>query len=213
MNDMNDEKEKPMTDLVEAVAHDPAIHELLARRWSPRAFDRARPVEREKIAALIEAARWAPSCFNDQPWRFVIADRAQDRAAWQAVADCLTGANPKWAINAPLLIAVVAAPRFGHNDKPNRWAQYDSGAAALSMALQAEALGLAAHQMGGFEREALATALAIPADHTAMAVMAVGYRAQPAVLPEDLAARETAPRTRKAPQENFFAGRWGRPAV
>lgn len=202
-----------MTDLTEPGAPPAALHDLLARRSSPRAFDRERVVERAQIAALIEAARWAPSCFNDQPWRFVVANRTEDRTAWQAMVDCLTGANPRWALNAPLLIAVVAAPRFGHNDKPNRWAHYDCGAAALSMALQAEALGLVAHQMGGFDRDRLARALAIPADHTAMAVIAVGYRAPAAVLPDDLAARESAPRTRKPPQENFFAGRWGRPAV
>lgn len=203
----------PLTDLTAHAPSHATLHDLLARRSSPRAFDRDRPVAREQIASLIEAARWAPSCFNDQPWRFVIAERTRDPAAWQAVVDALTGANPQWATNAPVLVVVVAAPRFGHNDKPNRWAQYDSGAAALSMALQAAALGLIAHQMGGFDGDRLAQVLGIPTDHTAMAVMAVGYQAPASVLPDDLAARESAPRTRKPPEENFFAGRWGRPAV
>lgn len=207
MNDLS-----PVATANPAATQEP-IDELLARRWSPRAFARDRAVSRAQLIALAEAARWAPSCFGEEPWRYVICDRNVARAQWEAVLAALTGANPTWAAHAPVLIAIVAAPRFSHNDKPNRWAQYDTGAASMSMALQAAALGLAAHQMGGFDSDRLRAALDIPADHTPMAVMAVGYATAADTLPPDLAAREIAPRKRRALSENFFAGRWAQPLV
>ncbi len=139
------------------------IHDLLATRWSPRAFDATRAVTREQISALIEAARWAPSCFGNEPWRFLVWDRATDDAGWQRAFDCLSAGNQIWVKNVPLLFAAVADPAFDHNGKPNRWAQYDTGAAAENLVLQAVALGLAAHQMGGFDAERLHAEFGIPA--------------------------------------------------
>lgn len=186
------------------------IHELLARRWSPRAFNASKPVSREQVLALVEAARWAPSCYGDEPWRFLVWDRHRDEAAWRRAYDCLGEGNRKWVINAPLLLAAVASSAFDHNGKPNRWAQYDTGAAGLSLCLQACALGLAAHQMGGFDAEKLRQEFAIPEDYIPMAMIAVGYRANPDVLEGDYFEREVAPRRRKPLEARFFEGAWGK---
>jgi nitroreductase len=188
------------------------IHDLLAARWSPRAFDPARPVTREQIAALIEAARWAPSCYGDEPWRFLVWDRATDEAGWQRAFDCLAPANQGWVKNVPLLLAAVAAPVFDHSGKPNRWAHYDTGAAAENLVLQAVALGLVAHQMGGFDADKLRVSFSIPDDCMPMAMIAVGYQATPDLLAEEVRARELAPRARKPHETRFFAGTWGVPA-
>lgn len=187
------------------------IHDVLARRWSPRAFDPARPLSREQIMSLCEAARWAPSCFGDEPWRFVVCDRASDETAWRAAWGCLAEKNQRWAQQAPLLIAVIAAGTFTHNGKPNRWAQYDTGAAAENMCLQATALGLSAHQMGGFDADQVRAAFAIPADYHCMAMMAVGYQAPPGTLAEEFREAERAERRRQPLGSRFCAGHWDTP--
>ncbi len=189
------------------------IHELIARRWSPRSFDPERPVGREALLALMEAARWAPSCYGDQPWRYLVADRFADPAGWEAVFACLAEQNRRWAGAAPLLLVACADTRFGFSGEPNRWGAYDTGAASENLCLQAVALGLAAHQMGGFDAEALRRACAIPPRFEPMAVIAVGHPAGPDRLPPDLRERETAPRERRPLGERFFRARWGEPAV
>lgn len=187
------------------------IHDLLARRWSPRAFDAAKGISREQVLALVEAARWAPSCFGDEPWRLVVWDRARDAASWQKAFDCLAESNQAWVKNTPLLIAVGADPQFRHNGKDNRWAPYDSGAAGLSLCLQAVALGLAAHQMGGFDAQRLRDTFSIPAHIQLMSMIAVGYQAEPDVLTGEVRGREIAPRNRRPLGEIFFESRWGMP--
>ena len=188
------------------------INELLARRWSPRAFDARRSVTPSQITALLEAARWAPSCNGDEPWRFLMWNRATDASRWQTAFDCLSDNNKKWVRNAPLLFLSCAGSVFEHNGKPNRWGQHDTGMAALSLALEAVAQGLAAHQMGGFDADKARTAFEIPADYTPMAMIAVGYQAEPDVLDEETRAKELKPRGRKAIGERFYAGAWGSPA-
>ncbi|MEO1767142.1 nitroreductase family protein [Thiobacter aerophilum] len=187
------------------------IHELLARRFSPRAFDPTRPVSPAAVAALLEAARWAPSCYGDQPWRFLVWNRSDDPQGWQAAFDCLAEGNQVWVKDVPVLLAALALPTFRHNGQPNRWAQYDTGAAAMSLALQAVALGLAAHQMGGFDAQRLKTTFGVPAEVMPMAMIAVGYQGDPARLSGELREREMAPRTRLSLGEIAFQGRWGTP--
>ena len=185
------------------------IADLIARRWSPRAIDPDRAVSREHLLALLEAARWAPSCFGDQPWRYLVWDRFRDPAGWREAFECLAEGNQAWVINAPVLLLAVAAPNFGHNDKPNRWAQYDTGAASENLCLQATALGLVAHQMGGFDPDQARVRFNIPADHTCMAMIAVGYPGSVEVLPDALRERELAPRERKPLDRIAFEGGWG----
>jgi nitroreductase len=186
------------------------VHDLIARRWSPRAYDRDRPVTREQVLALLEAARWAPSCFGDEPWRFLVWDRVRDEAAWRRAFDCLGEGNRKWVINAPLLLAAIANTAFDHNGKPNRWAQYDTGAASENLCLQACALGLAAHQMGGFDAGKLKQEFAIPEGYTPMAMIAVGHPASAEILEPDHRERELGPRRRKPMETRFFEGAWGK---
>ncbi|MCE3001017.1 MAG: nitroreductase family protein [Betaproteobacteria bacterium] len=186
------------------------INELAARRWSPRAYDGERPVSHQHITALIEAARWAPSCFGAEPWRFLVWNRADDAAGWQAAFDCLSPSNHKWAHRAPLLMLACAATHFEHNGQPNRWAQYDTGMAALSLSLEAVAQGLVAHQMGGFDIAKVRAAFSIPEDFTPMAMVAVGYQAEAdTIADEETRQKELKPRARKPVGERFYRGRWG----
>lgn len=189
------------------------IHDLIANRWSGRAYDSAKPVNREQTLSLLEAARWAPSCYGDQPWRFVVWNKAEDSASWQAAFDTLAPGNQGWVKDAPLLVLTCADTLFNHNGNPNRHAQYDTGAAAENLCLQAEALGLMAHQMGGFDADKMRTVAAVPAQFTLMAMIAVGYPADPASFSEEVAQRETAARKRRELGELFFAGTWGNPAA
>ncbi len=187
-----------------------AINDLLAKRWSPRAFDVQRGVSPAQVTALIEAARWAPSCNGAEPWRFLSWNRADDAAGWQQAFDCLSENNRKWVKNVPLLFLACAGAVFEHNGKPDRWAQYDTGMASLSLTLEAVAQGLAAHQMGGFDADKARAAFAIPADFTPMAMIAVGYQAAPEALDdEETRQKELRPRARKPLAERFYAGRWG----
>ena len=185
------------------------IHDLFVRRWSTRAFDLKRPVSREQLFALLEAARWAPSCNGDEPWRYLVWDRGRDPEGFQKAFDCLSENNRKWVKNVPLLMLSCAGSAFGATGKPNRWTQHDTGAASVSLALQATAMGLMAHQMGGFDAEKARAAFAIPADYTPMAMIAIGYQAEPDVLDEETKKKELAPRARKPLAERFFEGGWG----
>ena len=184
------------------------IADLIARRWSPRAIDRDQPVSREQLLALLEAARWAPSCFGDQPWRYLVWDRFHDATAWQQAFECLAEGNQIWVRNAPVLLLSVAAPHFGHNNQLNRWAEYDTGAASENLCLQATALGLVAHQMGGFDSDKAKATFNIPADHTCMAMIAVGHPGSIDVLPGTLREKEQAPRERKPLAQIVFEGAW-----
>lgn len=190
-----------------------AIDATIAARWSGRAFDPARAVSREQTLALFEAARWAPSCYGAQPWRFICWNRLEDAARWQRAFDCLTPGNQLWVKNAPLLLLVVTDSLFRHNGEPNRWAQYDAGAAAENLCLQASHAGLMAHQMGGFDPERLRAAFDVPAQFVLMTMIAVGHPAAIDQLDDEARARELAPRQRHPLGELFFSGAWGNPAA
>ena len=193
------------------------IADLIANRWSPRAFDAAKPVSQAQIIALLEAARWAPSCFGDQPWRFLICQKNSnqnaDTEAWQQAFDCLASSNQTWVQAAPILMLTCANTLFGHNQQPNRWAQHDTGAAAENLCLQASHMGLSAHQMGGFNADLAREKFAIPAQYTPMAMIALGYAGDPNQLPDELKQRELAERKRKPLGELFFTDAWGKSVV
>ncbi|PKO50115.1 MAG: nitroreductase [Betaproteobacteria bacterium HGW-Betaproteobacteria-20] len=187
------------------------INETIANRWSGRAYDAGKSVSHVQIITLLEAARWAPSCFGDQPWRFIVWDKYADAAAWQKAFDCLVPGNQDWVKDAPLLMLVCADSLFNHNQTPNRWAQYDTGAAAENLCLQASSMGLMAHQMGGFNADKTRENFAIPAQFTPMAMLCVGYAADITTLEGDILNRETATRSRRPLSELFFAESWGQP--
>jgi nitroreductase len=187
------------------------IHELIANRWSGRAYDASKPVSHGQVIALLEAARWAPSCFGDQPWRFLVWDKNTDEKSWQQAFDCVVPGNQTWVKQSPILMLSCADTLFGHNQSPNRWGQYDTGAAAENLCLQAAHLGLIAHQMGGFNADLAREKFNIPAQYTPMAMLAVGYEGDANALPDDLKTRELAERKRKALGELFFDGVWDKP--
>ncbi|MDI1298027.1 nitroreductase family protein [Methylotenera sp.] len=194
--------------------HNPAItqvniDETLANRWSGRAYDAAKSVSAEQITALLEAARWAPSCFGDQPWRFVVWDKNADAQSWQQAFDCLAPSNQSWVKDSSVLFLVCADSLFNHNQQPNRWAQYDTGAAAENLCLQASSMGLMAHQMGGFNVDLTRDKFSIPAQFTPMAMVCVGFAADIATVTGEALARETAARSRRPLNELFFANSWG----
>ncbi|TLM68854.1 MAG: nitroreductase [Deltaproteobacteria bacterium] len=173
-------------------------------RWSPRAFADT-PLSETQLAALFEAARWAPSCYNEQPWLFVYAVTAEDRARF---AEALLPANRVWAPHAPLLLFLLCRRQFAHDGKDNRHAAFDAGAAWMALALQARKLGLHAHAMAGFSRQKAYEILGAPADeYDIMAAVAVGYRGDREALPADVAARE-APNGRKPPEAVARQGRF-----
>ena len=184
------------------------IDELLRRRWSPRLFEDRR-VEHEKILSLLEAARWAPSSNNDQPWYYLVFDDA-DEEALQRAQGCLVPGN-SWATKAPVLLLSVTRNHWSNKNVPNRHAQHDTGAASAYLVLQAVKLGLVAHQMAGFDADKARAEFQIPNGFTPMAMIAVGYpyRGDLNSLDEKTRTRELGERLRRPLSETAFAGKWG----
>lgn len=180
--------------------------DVLKQRWSPRAFA-ARPVADDKVHGLFEAARWAPSCYNDQPWTFLLTRRGLDLAHQQLLA-CLMPANQAWAATAPLLVLNTVRSNFLHNGKPNRWAFYDLGLAVGNLLSEATHLGLYVHQMAGFDSALAHRTLGLPDSHEAVAVMAVGYLGEAASLPAGVEEKSPDQRERKPHAELLYTGHW-----
>jgi nitroreductase len=185
------------------------IHDIIQNRWSTRAFDADKDISLPLLTTLIEATRWSSSCFNDQPWRYIICAKSRNEDKWNDLLGCLVEKNQQWAKNAPVLILAVAMENFTHNGKPNRWAQYDTGAASYGLCLQAVSMGLFVHQMGGFDVDKARSNLDLPADCMPMSVMAVGYKSSTDILDEELKAFELSERSRKPQNECFYFGSFG----
>ena len=182
---------------------------LFHSRWSPRSFT-DRDVSPADLAKVFEAARWAASSYNEQPWRFIAGVR--NSPTYKKIFDTLMPFNQLWAASAPVLILGAANTKFSHNDSPNRVALYDLGAAGSYLTLQAASLGLAAHQMAGFDADAARKAFEIPDDYLIGAVIALGYQGEPDKLPnEQFKSQETSPRSRKPLKEIVFSA-WDTPA-
>lgn len=188
---------------------DRPILEILSRRWSGRAIDPKRPVAPVTLATLLEAARVAPSCFNEQPWRFLVFG-GDDLEALDQARSCLVDGNA-WAKKAPLLLLSVAAERWEKDGSPNRHAQHDVGLASENLALQAIAEGLVVHFMAGFDAARARALFGIPEGFTPMAMIAVGFPGNLEDLTPKQRDRELAPRRRKPVSEIAFASRWSRP--
>ena len=186
------------------------IHELIRKRWSPRAFS-DKPVSAEILNSLFEAARWAPSSNNEQPWAYLVAPK-DDTENFQKMLSVLVEFNVNWAKGAPVLALSVAKLAFAKGDSPNRHAFHDVGSATSQLTLEAVSRGLLVHQMAGYDVGKARTAFNIPADWEPVAAMAIGHPGDPASLPSPYKERETAPRARKPITEFVMSGQWGHTA-
>jgi nitroreductase len=187
-----------------------AIHKLLMNRRSPRAFS-DEPVESEKLLSLFEAARWSPSSANEQPWRFIVATK-DDSQVFSALVESLSEGNRRWAERAPLLVLALAQSTYTRTGRPYRHSWYDLGQSIAFLSIQATALGLAVHQMGGYDADKTRQLLSIPEGFEPVIMFAVGYPGEPESLPDDLRKREQAPRSRKPLQDFVYTEEWGKPS-
>jgi nitroreductase len=185
------------------------VHQLIRERWSPRAFAE-KPIPKDVLRSLFEAARWAPSSNNEQPWAYLVATK-DDKENFDKMLGVLVEFNAGWAKNAVVLAIAVAKLAFPNNI-PNRNAQYDTGAASALLSVEATARGLVVHQMAGFDAEKARQVFAIPAGWEPLAALAIGYPGDPDSLPSKLKDRELAPRTRKPISEFVMSGSWGHTA-
>ena len=190
---------------------DHPIQEVLTDRWSPYGLDPSRPVSAEDLCGVLEAARWAASSYNEQPWRYIVATR-DDEAEFARMLACLVEANQSWAKNAAVLLLGVVGMKFARNGKPNRAAVHDLGLAAGNLSIEATARGLSVHQMIGIEPEVARSTYGIPEDFEPYTALAIGYAADPSTLPDALRDRDTAARQRRSLAEFVFGGRWGQPS-
>jgi len=195
---MQDELDPEVTPYREA---EHAIDPAFLNRWSPRAFS-PEPVDDETLMGVFEAARWAASSFNEQPWRFLLARSEKDRATF---LNFLAPPNQVWAKNAPVLVLIVSKKTFSHNGQPNAVFAFDAGTCSGYLTLQASLSGLIAHGMAGFDRDKARTALNIPEDFDPLAVFAIGKHGDKNTLPPDVQAREV-PSGRRPVRESVMEG-------
>lgn len=183
------------------------ILSVLAERWSPYVYE-PRVIEPEKLVAILEAARWAASSYNEQPWRFILAVR-QNEAEFARAVDCLMEANQPWARNAGALLLTVVSRNFVRNGSPNRVAEHDLGLAVGNLCAQATELGLSVHQMGGVNLSKVRLAYAVPDGFDPVTAIAIGYTGKPEQASAELVARDAQPRSRRPLNETVFSGKWG----
>lgn len=187
------------------------INSLIAKRWSPRVFDPNKQVTNQQILSICEAARWAPSCSNQQPYKYIIWNRNTNSVDFNRAFDTLDRGNKNWVKNCPILLVAIADTKFD-NGSFNNWAEYDTGAASENICLQATSLGLFAHQMAGFDVVKLKKNFDIPPSYKPMAMIAIGYKSDDlSLVDERYQKMELSERTRKPLQENFFDSKWKNP--
>lgn len=185
------------------------INKNIEKRWSPRAFKAEAPNQKE-LLSLLEAARWAPSSFNEQPWRFFIGVKGAGNT-YDKIFKSLNEFNQEWAINAPILLLAVGKTHFSHNDAENKHYAYDTGAAMALLAVQAAEQGIYIHQMAGFSKEKAREIFSIPEGYVPVVTAAIGYPGDPEMLNQKQQKAETAPRKRKDIDEIVFQSSWGQP--
>lgn len=198
----------PNLNHVKFAVTDAPIQKLILERWSPRAFS-DKPVSFEDLKTIFIAGSWAASSYNEQPWRFLIGFKGDE--AYTKIFRSLAPQNQAWAKDAPVLYATFAKKTFSHNAAPNGSAPHDVGAASATISLEATALGLHTHGMGGFDRDLLRASFGVPSEFDPVACWALGYLGDPANLPENYQLPEQQPRARKPLSEIVFSA-WEKPA-
>jgi len=193
--------------MTKTVSTDHPVHEFIASRWSPYAFDE-KPIKQEDLRSLFEAARWAPSSYNEQPWNYIVATKDKTDE-FERLVSCLVEGNQTWAKSAPALALGIARLNFAYNNKPNRSAIHDLGLAAGTLLFEATARGLSVHQMIGILPERAREIYAIPEGYEVMTGIAIGYAGNPDSLPNNMKERDAARRPRKPLSEFIFSDRWG----
>jgi nitroreductase len=186
------------------------IHELLAERWSPYAFQ-DRPVSQADLRSLFEAARWSASSYNEQPWSYLVATK-ENPDHFQQLLSCLVEANQIWAQNASVLALGIASLRFTRNNQENKAAIHDLGLASGNLVVEATARGICVHEMIGILPDKARDLFDIPENFEAWTAMAIGYRGDPITLPDALKERDLSPRQRKPLDQFVFSGKWGNPS-
>jgi nitroreductase len=186
------------------------VHDFIAERWSPRAFS-DKPVAPDVLQSLFEAARWAPSSSNEQPWAYIVATK-DDTENFAKLVCVLVPSNVTWAQHAPVLALAVVELAFAKSGTPNRNAQHDVGAASAWLTVEATSRGLFVHQMAGYDHDKARQVFGIPAGWEPIAAIAIGYPGDPDSLPQPLRDREVAPRTRKPISAFVMSGGWGKKA-
>ena len=180
------------------------LNTLIKKRWSPRAFSDKIPTL-EDIGTILDAGRWSASCNNEQPWRFLVGIKNKNEF-YQNIFDVLAEGNQVWTKSAPVLILLYAKKTFSRNDKPNNWAEYDTGQAAAHMSIQSMDLDIYVHQMAGFDPDAASKLISSEEDLVPMAAMALGYLGNPEQLPDGLKKAEQSERKRKNLDEIVLNG-------
>lgn len=185
--------------LINGYCDESLVSPLFMKRHSGKAYDPSKQVSEKQKEALIQAARWAPSSHNDQPWNFIFCDKQLTPEAYENALRSLKEKQQGWVGNAPLLVVVTTRLQLIYKNKPNEWAEYDAGAAAISMALQASDMGLMAHQIGGFDKDKIHQDFQLPQNVKPLTIMVIGYESEP----------DPTPRDRRTIGDNFFSGKWG----
>jgi nitroreductase len=191
-----------------AAKTDHPIHEFISQRWSPCAFSN-KSVSDSDLRSIFEAARWSASSYNEQPWRYIVATKANPQE-FERLLSCLVDGNQAWAKNVPVLALGCIAEKFAYNGKPNAAAQHDLGLASATLTFEATARGLVVHQMIGIQPDKAREVYSIPADVRPLTGLAIGYLGDPATIDEKLRERDLAPRTRKPQAEFLFGGAFGK---
>lgn len=190
---------------------DHPIHELLSTRWSPYVFDE-RPIAEAELRSLFEAARWAASSYNEQPWSFIVATKKHPES-FELLVSCLVEPNQAWARHAPVLALGTVCTDFRRNSKPNPVAIHDLGLAAATLTIEATSRGISVHQMSGIIPDVAKELYTIPDGYEAVTALAIGYAGYADNAPEQLGDRDRNPRDRRPQDEFVFADGWGRPAA
>jgi nitroreductase len=186
------------------------IHKLLAERWSPYAFQ-DRLVSEADLCSLFEAARWAASSYNEQPWSYIVSTK-ENPELFQQLLSCLVDANQFWAKDAPVLALGIVSHKFTRNQEDNRAAIHDLGLATSNLVVEATARGICVHQMIGILPDKARELFEIPEGYEAWTAMAIGYQGDPMTLPDALKERDLMPRQRKPLEQFVFSGKWGNSA-